>query len=116
MRVGESICPYSGGPLVVSPTPTVVVHIPDNSVCDAEHGAVIPPPVVPTTPLEMPVQRQRRSSWVPRRLADYELNWNYAEGITLSPSYMSLTFYLKGHCIEFKYYADGLHSGLTPPG
>ena len=22
---------------------------------------------------------------------------------------------LKGHCIEFKYYADGIHSGLTPP-
>ena len=21
---------------------------------------------------------------------------------------------LKGHCIEFNYYADGLHSGLTP--
>ena len=23
---------------------------------------------------------------------------------------------LKGHCIEFKYYAEGIHSGLTPPG
>ena len=24
---------------------------------------------------------------------------------------------LKGHCVEFKYYADGIHSGLTyPPG
>ena len=23
---------------------------------------------------------------------------------------------LKGHCIEFKFYADGIHSGLTPPG
>ena len=23
---------------------------------------------------------------------------------------------LKGHCIEFKYYADGIHSGLTPTG
>ena len=22
---------------------------------------------------------------------------------------------LNGHCIEFKYYADGIHSGLTPP-
>ena len=22
---------------------------------------------------------------------------------------------LKGHCIEFRYYADGIHSGLTPP-
>ena len=24
--------------------------------------------------------------------------------------------HLKGHSIEFKYYADGIHSGLTPPG
>ena len=24
--------------------------------------------------------------------------------------------YLKRGCIEFKYYADGIHSGLTPPG
>ena len=24
--------------------------------------------------------------------------------------------HLQGHCIEFKYYADGIHSGLTPPG
>ena len=23
---------------------------------------------------------------------------------------------LKGHCIYFKYYADGIHYGLTPPG
>ena len=23
---------------------------------------------------------------------------------------------LKGLCIEFKYYADGIHSGFTPPG
>ena len=23
---------------------------------------------------------------------------------------------LKGHCIEFKYYADGIYCGLTPPG
>ena len=23
---------------------------------------------------------------------------------------------LKAHCIKFKYYADGIHSGLTPPG
>ena len=23
---------------------------------------------------------------------------------------------LKWGCIEFKYYADGIHSGLTPPG
>ena len=32
------------------------------------------------------------------------LDYNY-------PSYI-----LKGHSIEFKYYADGIHSGLTPPG
>ena len=25
-------------------------------------------------------------------------------------------YLLKGHCIEFKYYADGIHSGLTLPG
>ena len=24
--------------------------------------------------------------------------------------------HLKGHCIEFKYYADGIHSGLILPG
>ena len=28
----------------------------------------------------------------------------------------SFSLILKGHCIEFKYYADGIHSGLTPPG
>ena len=28
----------------------------------------------------------------------------------------STTGNLKGYCIEFKYYADGIHSGLTPPG
>ena len=28
----------------------------------------------------------------------------------------STFLHLKGHCIEFKYYADGIHSGLTPPG
>ena len=27
-----------------------------------------------------------------------------------------VSFRLKRHCIEFKYYADGIHSGLTPPG
>ena len=26
------------------------------------------------------------------------------------------SFGLKEHYIEFKYYADGIHSGLTPPG
>ena len=29
---------------------------------------------------------------------------------------MAFVMILKGHCIEFKYYADGIHSGLTPPG
>ena len=29
---------------------------------------------------------------------------------------LKCTMSLKGHCIEFKYYADGIHSGLTPPG
>ena len=29
---------------------------------------------------------------------------------------LSLGTLLKGHCIEFIYYADGIHSGLTPPG
>ena len=28
----------------------------------------------------------------------------------------STTGNLNGHCIEFKHYADGIHSGLTPPG
>ena len=34
------------------------------------------------------------------------------------PKSSRATFFsrLKGHCIEFKYYADGIHSGLTPPG
>ena len=27
-----------------------------------------------------------------------------------------IEYQLKGHCIELKYYADGIHSGLTPPG
>ena len=28
----------------------------------------------------------------------------------------TLPMLLKGHCIAFKYYADGIHYGLTPPG
>ena len=28
----------------------------------------------------------------------------------------ALSLDLKRGCIEFKYYADGIHSGLTPPG
>ena len=35
--------------------------------------------------------------------------------IIVNNSHIDLEF-LKGHCIEFKYYADGIHSGLTPPG
>ena len=34
----------------------------------------------------------------------------------LDSFYVGQPFLLKGHCIEFKYYADGIHSGLTPPG
>ena len=44
----------------------------------------------------------------------------YTSTYTLSFSLMGYLFVLssvlKGHCIEFKYYADGIHSGLTPPG
>ena len=29
---------------------------------------------------------------------------------------MFASLVLKWHCIEFKYYPDGIHSGLTPPG
>ena len=36
-----------------------------------------------------------------------QTQWNVVFAVLLS---------LKGHCIEFKYYADGIHSGLTPPG
>ena len=32
------------------------------------------------------------------------------------PVYDATIFVLNGHCIEFKYYADGIHSGLTSPG
>ena len=32
-------------------------------------------------------------------------------------AYVCITLVIfKGHCIEFKYCADGIHSGLTPPG
>ena len=59
---------------IVSSTPTVVVHTPEKSLCDAGRDAVVPPPVVTTTPREIPVQRPQRSRCVPRRLDDYELN------------------------------------------
>ena len=59
---------------IVSSTPTVVVHTPEKSLCDAERDAVVPPPVVSTTPREMPVQRPQRSRCVPRRLDDCALN------------------------------------------
>ena len=36
-----------------------------------------------------------------------------ATGIADVPEATGLSF--KGHCIEFKYYADGILSGLTPP-
>ena len=60
---------------IVSSTPTAVVHTPDKSFRDAESDAVISPPVVTTTPREMPVQqRPQRSRCVLRRLDDYALN------------------------------------------
>ena len=34
---------------------------------------------------------------------------------TLQTTFDAVKLMLKGHCIEFKYYADGIHSGLTPP-
>ena len=43
----------------------------------------------------------------------YLCNSDICVQITMTPFYCSN---LKGHCIEFKYYADGIHSGLTPPG
>ena len=56
---------------LVSSTPSSVVHTPDKSFCDSESDAVVPPPVVTTTPREMPVQqRLQRSRCVPRRLDD----------------------------------------------
>ena len=30
--------------------------------------------------------------------------------------WVNLQMLLKGHCIEFKYYADGIHSGISPQG
>ena len=29
---------------------------------------------------------------------------------------LAISKVLKGHCIELKYYADGINAGLTPPG
>ena len=69
---GEEIDVPTGA--IVSSTPTVVVHTPEKSLCDAERDAVILPSVVTTTPREMPVQRTQRSRCVPRRLDDYALN------------------------------------------
>ena len=44
-------------------------------------------------------------------------DWAEKLGLTNSKwSSTELHVSLKGHCIEFKYYADGIHSGLTPPG
>ena len=67
-------------------------------------------------------------------LAELACNWQLKRvnsrkfhGASGTLLYLNLTFMnlycrtgilipLKGHCIEFKYYADGIHSGLTPPG
>ena len=45
------------------------------------------------------------------------LDGHTSEHLKYASSQLSvLLSILKGHCIEFKYYADGIHSGLTPPG
>ena len=46
--------------------------------------------------------------------------FNVSNCVRQDGSLCPLFFYLymdrlKGHCIEFKHYADGIHSGLTPP-
>ena len=41
---------------------------------------------------------------------------NVGEQIMQTCVVSSFLKHLKRHCIEFKYYADGIHSGLTPPG
>ena len=70
---GEEIDVPTGA--IVSSTPIAVVHTPDKSFCEAERDAVVPPPVVTTTPREMYVQeRPQRSRCAPRRLDDYALN------------------------------------------
>ena len=50
----------------------------------------------------------------------YRIVVAYVVEIKLNSKFNSMSdgrafHYLKGHCIEFKYYADGIHSGLTPP-
>ena len=40
---------------------------------------------------------------------------HYGSAIFVTSGTIVNTTSLKGHCIEFKYYADGIHSGLTPP-
>ena len=61
---------------------------------------------------------ERRGSVVVRRPSTV-VNRKRVPGLLGSKSCSlskSLQVYLKGHCIELKYYADGIHSGLTPPG
>ena len=49
-------------------------------------------------------------------MGEDEYNLRLSKTKLLSPEMRRLTRSdLKGHCIEFKYYADGIHSGLTPP-
>ena len=47
-RLGEIDVPTGA---IVSSTPTVVVHTPEKSLCDAERDAVVPPPVSSLQPL-----------------------------------------------------------------
>ena len=43
------------------------------------------------------------------------LTWNnYVDSIAITRG--NETLGLKRGCVEFKYYADAVHSGLTPPG
>ena len=44
------------------------------------------------------------------------LSHHYLSPSLFTPHQLLYSTPLKGHCIEFKYYADGIHSGLTPPG
>ena len=41
---------------------------------------------------------------------------SWIDQIILDMSILYRPILLKRGCIEFKYYADGIHSGLTPPG
>ena len=54
--------------------------------------------------------------FVPQKLLGYGIGGTVLRWINAFLSVRHQTVVLKGHCIEFKDYADGIHSGLTPPG